>query len=64
MHPPNPQTNKAAWQGRLVRNPDIQSNTNNAEPVRERQAFRLASKFGFAFETAVTISQLAWGVAR
>jgi hypothetical protein len=28
------------------------------------QELRLISRFGFAVETAVTISQLAWGISR
>jgi hypothetical protein len=62
MHPP--ETRKAALPG----GPDRKEIFNSNEPITQTtpqiQAFRLVSKFGFAFETAVTISQLAWGIAR
>jgi hypothetical protein len=31
---------------------------------QERQALKLARRFGFAFETAVVVASLAWGIAR
>jgi hypothetical protein len=35
--------------------------SNTQESMR---AQRLAARFGFAFETAIVISALAWGIAR
>ena len=37
---------------------------DNTQHLVERQAFRLVSKFGLAFETAVVVAALAWGIAR
>jgi len=31
---------------------------------QELQTFRLNRRFGFAFETAIVIASLAWGIAR
>jgi hypothetical protein len=36
-------------------------NIDNTQHLVERQAFRLVSKFGLAFET---VAALAWGIAR
>jgi hypothetical protein len=58
--PPDPETNKAALAGRLVRKTNFHT-ADHTEISPKLQASRLVSKFGFAFETAVTISQLAWG---
>jgi hypothetical protein len=63
MHPPNPQTNRTACQGRPVRK-EIISTHDHTENAPNLQAFRLVSKFGFAFETAVVVAALAWGLAR
>ena len=63
MHPPDPQMQRVACQG----DPNCKSSTNNtdnSEITTNLQAFRLVSKFGLSFETAVTISQLAWGICR
>ena len=38
--------------------------THSVIEHQELQAFRLKRRFGFAFETAVVIASLAWGVAR
>jgi hypothetical protein len=60
---PNPQTNRTACQGRPVRK-EIISTHDHTENAPNLQAFRLVSKFGFAFETAVVVAALAWGLAR
>ena len=39
-------------------------NSQSIPATRELQALRLKSRFGFAFETAVVVASLAWGVAR
>src|SRR5260221_5311134 len=60
MHPPDPEMQRAARQG----DPNCKSsysNSNNIEPVRAFQAFRLVSKFGFAFQTAAVVASLAMG---
>jgi hypothetical protein len=62
MHPPNPPTNKAACQGRLVRNSDIQSNSDNATDRDALQANRIARLYADTFATASTIARLAYGV--
>jgi hypothetical protein len=59
----DPLMQKAACQG----GPNCKSSTNtsdNSEITNKLQALRLVSKFGFSFETAVTISQLAWGICK
>jgi hypothetical protein len=62
MHPPDP-TKKAALAGRPVRKL-THNNTDHTEITPKLQASRSVSRFGLALETAVTISQLAWGVCR
>ena len=60
--PPEPETNKAALQGRLVRKTEY----NTAEHTGRSENFKplcLVAKFGLAFQTAV-VAALAWGVAR
>lgn len=63
MHPPNPDMRKAALADRPVRKP-IPTETTLPENAHNLQALRLVSKFGFAFETAVVVAALAWGIAR
>ena len=65
MHPPDRETrNPAARQGNgAIARADF-NDLDHIETASNIQAFRLASRFGFAFETAVVISQLAWGLSR
>ena len=61
--PPDPEMrNPAAGQGNggIIRKTDFNA-ADHTEITPTLQASRLVSKFGFAFHTAVTISQLAWG---
>ena len=59
--PPDPPTNKAALQGRLVRNSDIHTSNDNTETVREFQAASLRRRFALGYYFATTVAQLAWG---
>jgi hypothetical protein len=38
--------------------------TRDITEVQELRASRLNRRFGFAFETAIVIASLAWGIAR
>jgi hypothetical protein len=63
MHDPE-MRDPASWQGHEAISQANFNTDNHTEAAPNLQAFRLVSKFGFAFETAVVISQLAWGLAR
>ena len=63
MPPLDSETRKGARQGAPNRNPVI-STADDIETTQNLQARRLSSRFGLAFATAVTISGLAWGIAR
>ena len=63
MHDPDIR-DPASWQGHGAISQANFNTDNHKEAAPNLQAFRLFSKFGFAFETAVVISQLAWGLAR
>ena len=63
MHPPDPQTNRGALQGAPVRKTEY--NTANLTDRSENfKTFWLVTRFGFAFQTAVVVAALAWGIAR
>jgi hypothetical protein len=64
MHPPE-MRNPAAGQGNGEITSQSLFNSNElSEAAPNIQAFRLVSKFGLAFETAVVVAALAWGIAR
>jgi hypothetical protein len=56
----------------LADRPNSNSNTDTTDTLPEiapeitsnHQASRLVSKFGLAFETALVVASLAWGIAR
>ena len=63
MHPPDPQTNRGALQGAPVRKTEY----NTADHIDRSKNFKplwLVFKFGLAFQTAVVVASLAWGIAR
>jgi hypothetical protein len=63
-HPDPEMRNPATGQGgRAISQANFNTDDIATEPTK-LQARRLISRFGFAYETAVAISALAFGVAR
>jgi len=65
MHPPDPEMrNPATGQGgRAIARANFNNSDITTEPA-SLQARQLVCRFGFAYETAVAISALAFAVAR
>ena len=61
MHPPDPETNKAALQGRPVRKTDFNKQNEPSETISEFQARSLRRRFAIGYYFAATVAQLAWG---
>ena len=63
MHDPEMRNPATGQGGRAILQANFNTD-NHIEAAPNLQAFRLVSKFGFAFETAVVVASLAWGIAR
>ena len=61
---PPPEMQKAARQGDPNCKSTIIKTNDNSQVTPNLQVSRLVSRFGFAFETAVVIASLAWGIER
>jgi hypothetical protein len=64
MHPPKKRNARDGGDHASVPKVEVNSNSDNSKTIQNLQAFRLVSKFGFVFETAVVVASLTWGVAR
>jgi hypothetical protein len=59
-----PHKEKARQKGEPIPNSVCQDNSEIKLQPLDLQALRLNRRFGFAFDTAVVIASLAWGIAR